>query len=248
LTLIRTVISSYGIIQAADSNLTDDHGQAGTGPKVFHLGFTNAALALAGAYTVNGVRMDKWMPQFISAYSTTGKPSLEGFAKALRDELEDAIGNSQVCLYHIAGYVQREHGSHPEMWFVTNAGGINSRSGDYTSVGSWKVSEDFWARDYPNEPHVFAGGGYRWYINGTPHGRIAHSAVSDSLRRLFAQIWSNGEWDFYEPRSLDGLAAIVDIEMRVIGALYLNSQYLAPYVGGDTQIVTLPPPGDAVQL
>jgi hypothetical protein len=51
-TLIATVICDHGIIQASDSNLTSSPGLVATGPKVFKLGFVNAALALAGSYAV----------------------------------------------------------------------------------------------------------------------------------------------------------------------------------------------------
>jgi hypothetical protein len=247
MTLIRTVISNFGIIQAADSNLTQDHRPAGAGRKVFELGFDHAALALAGDFTVKGVRMDEWMPTFISSYTGTEAPTLEGFARRLRDELEEEVGSSGMGLYHVAGYVEVGDGAHPEMWFVSNVTGI-APSGEYEGVGDWHVSEDFWHRDYPKVRTVFAQDGYQWYINGTAHGRIAHNMASEWLRHLFAQIWSNPEWDFYEPRSLEGLAAIVDAEMRVVSALYRNGQYRAPYVGGETQIITLPPPPNAVAL
>lgn len=43
MTLIATVISNQGIIQASDSNLTSSRGPVKTGPKVFRLGFVNGA-------------------------------------------------------------------------------------------------------------------------------------------------------------------------------------------------------------
>jgi hypothetical protein len=50
-TLIATVISKYGIIQASDSNLTDTEGRAaGAGQKLFDLPFAPAALTIAGSY------------------------------------------------------------------------------------------------------------------------------------------------------------------------------------------------------
>lgn len=249
MTLMRTVISNYGIIQAADSNLSDDDGPAGTGQKVFRLGFTDAALSLAGAYSVKGVRMDQWMPDFISTYGGTDEPSLSGFAKALSRKLEQEIGANGLFLCHIAGYVEDDDGAHPEMWFVRNFADIHPKTGDYIGVGLWQdPREDFWHRDFPNERQLFAKGGYHWYINGTTPGRQAHNIISPWLQEILQQIWQNPDWDFREPRDLQGMAAMVDAEMHLIGALYANSFDSTPYVGGPTQFVTLPPPANAVSL
>jgi hypothetical protein len=67
MTLINTIVSKYGLIQASDSNLTrSGSATPETGSKVFHLGFTQAALALAGTYEVGSQRMDTWMPSEVA--------------------------------------------------------------------------------------------------------------------------------------------------------------------------------------
>lgn len=55
MTLIVTVVSDYGLIQASDSNITrEDASEPVAGRKVFRLGFVEGALALAGTYRVGG--------------------------------------------------------------------------------------------------------------------------------------------------------------------------------------------------
>lgn len=111
MTLIVTSISNLGIIQASDSNLTVGGGGTMAGPKVFSLGFTPAALSLAGTYSVGGVPMDVWMPQCIADYGAMPGATLEGFAdylgRRLTNEITDAERNNG-SLIHIAGYVPRK--------------------------------------------------------------------------------------------------------------------------------------------
>jgi hypothetical protein len=91
MTLIATVISNLGIIQASDSNLTRSRGPVGTGLKAFRLGFADGALALAGAYSVGTESMDNWLPACITSYSASATPSLRGFASHLAARLESSL-------------------------------------------------------------------------------------------------------------------------------------------------------------
>jgi hypothetical protein len=96
MTLINTIVSNYGLIQASDSNITrSDSAEPTSGPKVFQLGFTNAALALAGTYRVGSQRMDTWMPRCISDYAASPQPTLEGFANYLKDRLDRELNDRQ---------------------------------------------------------------------------------------------------------------------------------------------------------
>jgi hypothetical protein len=107
MTLITTIVSNYGLIQASDSNITrSDSTEAKPGQKVFRLGFADAALSLAGTYRVGSQRMDEWMPNCISEYAATTQPSLEGFAQHLRGRLDEGLTDRQradATLIHIVG-------------------------------------------------------------------------------------------------------------------------------------------------
>ena len=89
MTIITSVISNHGLIQASDSHVTREGSATATSDsKVFHLGFTPAALALAVTYRVGNERMNAWMPQCIGAHANEDGPSLEGFAQHLKTRLD----------------------------------------------------------------------------------------------------------------------------------------------------------------
>jgi hypothetical protein len=191
MTLIATIISSHGIIQASDSNLTGSPGLVDTGPKVFNLGFANAALSFAGAYAVGTTPMDTWLPACIAQYAASPAPSLSGFAHHLAAELGSSPTADKARLFHIAGYVKDTAGPHPEFYFVRNIQGINVTTGAYEGVtSSYQVTEDFWTRDYRNAPAgMFAAGGFQRYFNGFPSGRIAYLGATQMLQQFYERVW-----------------------------------------------------------
>ena len=253
MTLIVTSISNLGIIQASDSNLTGTGGTT-AGPKVFPLGFTPAALSLAGTYSVGGVPMDAWMPQCIADYGVMPGATLEGFAdhlaRRLTNEITDAERNNG-SLIHIAGYFSEGGASHPAMHFVRNLARIDPTSGDYDGVEhDFQVSEDFWGRDYliQDTRDALARGGSQRYFNGTAAGRIAYFGVSQLLNEFFVQAWDDQAWKFKPPQTLEQQAVQLDLAIRAIGALFSSSDYAAPYIGGDVQTELVTPPADAVSI
>ncbi len=250
MTLIATVICNHGIIQASDPNLTSSPGLVGTGSKVFRLGFANAALALAGSYAVGATRMDNWLPACIAQYSASPAPSLSGFANHLAAELGSSATAAKARLFHIAGYVNDAGGAHPEFYFVRNRQGINTTTGTYEGVtSSYQVTEDFWTRDYPKAPAgMFAAGGSQRYFNGFPSGRIAYLGAMQMLQRFYESVWSNPNWQFRRPRSLDELTAFVQLELETINTLFTSSDYPSPYIGGSIQIEKISAPSNALSL
>src|SRR6266704_3330599 len=231
MTLIATVISNHGIIQASDSNLTSSSGSVGAGPKVFRLGFADGALALAGAYAVGTERMDNWLPACIASYSASAAPSLSGFANHLAAQLESSPTPGKARLFHIAGYAHGAGGVHPEFYFVRNIQDINVTTGAYEGVTSnYQVTEDFWTRDYLQAPAgMFVAGGSQRYFNGYPSGRIAYLGAMRKLQEFYEQVWHKPSWKFRRPASLDELAAFVRLELETINTLFTSSDYPTPY-------------------
>jgi len=255
-TLIISIISNYGILQASDSNVTrSDSTDVRSDPKVFRLPFADAALGLAGSYRVGRKRIDSWMPECIDKYQMEDdSPSLPGFAEYLRlcldAEMTD-IQRSVPTLIHIAGYLTDESGTHPVLYFVRNAGSINERTGAYEDIAyNFQVSEDFWKRDYQSdlEEGIVDHDRYRTYFNGTPDGRIAFYYFGQIFDGFLRSVWNHPTWNFRAPRSLAELAAIIDLEIRTIGTLYRVSDYPAPLVGGEPQIAEIVPPTEATPL
>ena len=250
MTLIATVISNQGIIQASDSNLTGPGQSVGTGPKVFRLGFADGAISLAGAYAVGAESMDSWLPACIASYSKSATPSLSGFANHLAVQLQSSSTAGEARLFHIAGYVNDASGVHPEFYFVRNIQGINDRTGAYEGVTSnYQVSEDFWTRDYPRAlAGMFAAGGSQRYFNGYPPGRIAYLGAIEKLQEFYEQVWREPSWKFRRPESIDELAAFVQLELETINTLFTSSNYPSPYIGGTIQVEKISAPSGAISL
>ena len=254
MTIIISIVSDHGLIQASDSNVTrSGSSDASSCQKVFPLGFTDGALALAGTYRAWNQRMDTWMPSCISDYASTDSPTQEGFAYYLKDRLNTDLTSDQrrkATLIQIVGYVSDDDGVHPALHFVRNAWSITS-TGAYDDIRpTFQVSEDFWKRDYLADKTAgdVGPGWYRTYLNGTPDGRIAFYYFRQIFQDFLSAVWSQPNWKFRPPQSLDELASIVELQIRTIGTLYGMSDYPAPFIGGDPQLHTIAPPPGAARL
>jgi hypothetical protein len=254
-TIIISIVSDHGLIQASDSNVTrPDSSDASSGPKVFPLGFTDGALALAGTYRAWNQRMDTWMPSCIEEYASTDSPTQEGFANHLKDRLNADLTSFQrtiATMIQIVGYVTDDDGVHPALHFVRNFSSINTLTGAYEDIRpTFQVSEDFWNRDYPQDKSagLLGLGWYRSYFNGTREGRIAFYKFGQLFEGFLRAVWSEPNWNFRPPQSLGELASIVEIQIRTIGTLYGMSDYHAPLIGGDPQLYTIAPPRGAARL
>ena len=255
MTLIATHISKYGIVQSSDSNLTAANRPAGAGKKVFDLPFGAGALAVAGSYSVSGTDMDEWMSGCIDAYGRTRTPTLHGFAEHLRVRLTAELTDGerqQLTLIHIAGYAEDPACTHPVLLFVRNVKGINP-DGSYMwpATEECLLSEDFWARDFVEQKetrYAMSSGGWHSYFNGFPEGRIAYLFLTQALNSFFRQLWSVPGWKFRRPASLDELGSFAELELRAMDAMFKNSDYPAPYIGGEPQIQLIAPPRNAVRF
>ncbi len=255
MTIIISIVSDHGLIQASDSNVTrPGSSMASSDRKVFPLGFTDGALALAGTYEAWNERMDTWMPSCISDYASTDSPTQEGFAYYLKDRLNAGLTRPQrdmATMIQIVGYVSDDDGVHPALHFVRNFSSINTSTGAYEDRRpTFEVSEDFWNRDYPAAKSAgrLGLGRYWSYFNGTPAGRIAFHHFGELFRGFLGDVWSQPNWRFRPPQSLDELASIIELQIRTIGTLYGMSDYPAPFIGGDPQLQTIAPPPGAARL
>jgi hypothetical protein len=254
MSLILTAISRAGIIHATDSNLSDANGPAGIGRKLFPVPYLPAALSLAGSYSVGGTRMDVWMQQAIDQYAATPVPTLQGLGEHLRARLEvetQPEEQAEGILIHLCGYVLQQNATHPEFYFIRNITGIDPSTGDYTGLGAhFTLSEDFWARDYLTQDTrtALAQSGQHLYINGFPAGRIGYLTLMRHFGIFLITMWTEPQWSFRPPATLEEASWIVDLQFRAIGTLFRLSNYPAPFIGGDLQLEQIPAPPDSVTL
>jgi len=248
MTLILTHFSRHGIIHASDSNLTSANQNAGVGQKTFDISFLNAGLTIAGAYSVNGVPMDRWMNDFIHLQSQRNGIALFDFSRSLRDELEVQMTHTEKIsgsMAHIAGYVDNAGVSHPEFWFVRNVHQIDPQTGAYGNItDNFAISEDFWARDCPrnNLMQAFRQGAYQVYVNGFAPGRISYVILQSSLNQFFSAIWNQPAWQFRPPQSVQETEILVKSYLNIVTTLFQLSDYEAQYIGGGIQTHCIPSP------
>jgi len=196
--------------------------------------------------------MDLWMNNFIQEQANAGISSLSEFASNLGNELERQMSPNEKArgsMVHIAGYVEEDGKFHPEFWFVRNLTDIDPDTGEYTGTAShFQVTEDFWTRDCPRNKlmEAFQGGAYQIYVNGFAPGRIGFVALQRVMNHFFYGVWSNRNWAFRPPRSIEENKLLIELNIQVIGTLFKLSDYPAPFIGGDIQTYVIPQPPNTV--
>lgn len=234
MSIIVTQINKYGIVFGSDSNITDDTEIVREGKKIFEIPRLNSAMCIGGAYTVNDVMLDKWLPHFID---TKNYNSLEEFVELLSRTFETEMNSEekkQLLISHIAGYSN----GHPEMWCLSNTTLLDN--GDYSSgEREFHFSEDFWRRDYPNNNlgEVFESDGlnYQIYVNSTKDGRVAFNTVRPYIDNFFNQIWRLDDFKFRHPKNIKEHESLVRNYIDIMDTVYKLSDYNPKIIGGKTQ-------------
>jgi len=253
MTLIASYITKYGIIQASDSNLTNNTGNAGFGQKVFPIPHLNSSLAYSGIYTINGQEVDNWINGFISgSFFTVG--SIEEFTSQLTDRLNNEMRDhelSEITIIHIAGYSNIENNSHAEHWHISNTGLLED--GSYSQAeANFHYSNDFNSRlninqralltQFDNNPL-----NHQYYINGFPPGRISSVVIKRTIDNALNYIWEQPNWQFNRPNNIFEFANIVRLYFDFVIRLFLMSNYNALYIGGEIQTHLIPVPQDLLK-
>ena len=148
-------------------------------------------------------------------------------------------------MVHLAGYVGDSATYHPEFHHIRNVYAMDS-AGGYTDIRhTFFATEDFWSRDCrhrSSQTGFIDDSYYVVYANGFPEGRIAYMTALKPLNQLFGTLWNQPGWHFRPPRSLKDTVCFVRLYMLIIHGLFEVSDHAAPYIGGDVQIVDIPPP------
>ncbi len=251
MTIIITQISKYGIIQASDSNITTAKKLERTGKKVFPISRLNAALSYTGVYAVQGKLMDNWMQDFILKSLSDTSITLERFSYKLRDALQNEMHKDQKRMelhVHIAGYVEVDGKSHPELWHLTNLLPSELDGGYFEVRDKFQVTEDFWLRDNPDNNLVvgFQNGVVQLYINGLVEGRTSFIMLQEPLKEFYNYVWNRKDWHFRPPASLKEEEAFIRLYIQFVNTLFLSSNYAAPYIGGKVQTYCIPAPKNVI--
>jgi hypothetical protein len=242
MSIIVTQISKYGIVFGADSNITNDTEVVKEDIKIFEIPKLKAMMCTAGAYSVNGEILSKWLPLFIEnkkeQYSNLGE-----FTEILKEELEKKMSTTEkknLFITHIAGY---ENG-HPEMWHISNT---RLENGEYTEgQEEFHLSEDLWNRDWKknNLENIFESDGlnYQLYVNGFTPGRIAFNVIRPFIDRFFITMWQQQGFKFRPPKNIKEQEEIVKIYIQIINSLFEISNYDPKIIGGNVKTFSISKP------
>lgn len=249
MTLILTLITARGIVHMTDSNLSDDAGnvEPEQGQKAFRCARLPAGVACAGAFSVAGERMDRWLSARISEYEASAPgPSVGGLADWLRRCAEHHMSPEEKergCWFHVAGYARDRVAWHPELYVISNVPGLDSEGNYLPSEQVFRpLEEEYWTRGGSTlQGRSLLASQQPLIINGFPEGRKAYGWLLDELETFLDLIWSREEWQFRPPRTLADSATYLSLHLAVVGHLFEMSGY-GRIVGGPTQTVLIPRP------
>lgn len=235
MSLILTQINKFGIVFVTDSNITVGNTSTEKGDKIFRIPKLNAALCLAGTYSVNGVRMDIWMKTYIG---NDKSKTIKEFTQKLSKTLESGLNQTEKesgCIMHICGFVLDKDGEHPEMWGISNVDLL--ADGNYSMKKGFEYGEDFWNRDWTKNnlktqfttPGIY---GYQYYINGFTSGRISFNALTQYLNHFLVNIWNEKKYSFRPPVDIREYERLARFTMGFIALMFNLSDYQPKLIGG----------------
>ncbi len=245
MSLILTQINKFGIVFAADSNITVERDSTEKGQKIFRIPRLRAALCLAGAYSVKRRRMNKWISEYIKQDKSL---SLEEFAKNLKNTLEKRMTKEEKkasCIMHISGFIEQDGKEHPEMWGIGNVD--LAQDGSYSArKNGFQYREDFWSRDWLNNKlktqfNSRSNRTYQYYINGFTPGRVGFNVLSKSLNDFLNMMWNNSGYKFRPPQDLREYESLARFTMGFIALMFNLSNYQPKYIGGKVLSLVIKP-------
>lgn len=251
MTLIASYITKFGIIQASDSNLTNDKGNAGFGQKVFPIPYLNASLAYSGVYTIDRINIDTWMNDFIARASFHTK-TIEQFTSDLSESMTKEmrkLEHSEITIIHIAGYQKVDYKSYAEHWHIANTTLKDDGSYLIPTNGQFHFCNDFNSRTNI-EQHNFIkhmeekSQSHQYYINGFPAGRMSAQIIKQSIDEALKYIWERADWNFRKPNNIFEFSNLVKLYFDFVTRLFPMSDYNAMYIGGEIQTHLIPAPQD----
>jgi hypothetical protein len=250
MTLIVSCITKFGIIQASDSNLTNNSGNAGFGQKVFPIPHLNASLAYSGCYEIDGNSIDIWMNTFISGTFFTAS-TIEEFTSQLSGRMTSEMRDneiSQISIVHIAGYQKFENQSHVEHWHISNTG-LNPDGSYSPAMTEFHFSNDFNSRtnhEHRNSLRQFDLNSYmhQYYINGFAPGRMSSMIIKQTIDHALNHIWNRTDWKFRRPSNIFEFSNVVKLYFDFVTKLFPMSDYDAMYIGGEIQTHLISSPQD----
>lgn len=250
MTLIASQLNKFGIVQASDSNLTNNTGNVGFGQKIFPISHLNASLSYSGTYFIDGRQVDEWMNEFITGSFHTAD-SIEEFTNQLAGRMTSEMREHEietVSIVHVGGYQKVDHESHLEHWHISNS--TLQPDGNYSRPSAkFVISNDFNSRtrkehrDFLIQMDVNSFN-HTLYINGFPEGRMSYMHMKTQMDVVLNDIWNKEGWGFRPPENLFESSSLLKLYFNFILELFKLSNHNALFIGGEIQTNLIPAPQD----
>jgi hypothetical protein len=242
MTLLVTFYSSSGIVFAADSAITIDHGRGAARVRkeekilrARQVGVNGGWVGYFGLADVAEEPMHEWLRRTVDRWP--GSRQVAALGDYLCDQLNDAVPRAHRARYpsglHIGAFEARDGVPVPVLQYVTNIYGLDERTGAYSDFRKYSSGEHFPAHPDPQKSwaHVptrelktrlrefeRANGPPVWFRNGQLafSARAWHGltwAIGDITRNLGGQ-------GFRLPSDLRGWELLADAMVRTNGRLY----------------------------
>jgi hypothetical protein len=249
MSLIVTFINRHGIVHASDSNLTNQTDSI-EGKKTFEVDYLDAGLTFSGDYCINGKSADKYIDDYIQSNRASPDLTIKEFTTNLMNEIQHDIREEEIkggIIIHIAGFISKDDLSYPTFYHISNV--VLQPSGQYSSpTHEFHYSEDFLERDCPQH-HILESFHlddkcFQIYVNGFPPGRISYMNLQRTLNDTLNKIWSEPNWKFRPPCDIEETKSFVELNLNFMNVLFQSSDFNLKYVGGRTQIFSIPSPSN----
>jgi hypothetical protein len=238
MTLIVTQFSHYGIVLAADSNISRGSYVWTVRRKLFRVPALSAGVAFAGGQGVGARGIVPWMRDFIGVEQTRCGDLLSfcgRLAEGLNAERTEAQKKTPV-IAHVAGFVAGV----PMMWHLSNVELLLDHGGRYT----WAEPEitvkgpDFEQANWdaigsqPAEQMPL-----QYFVNGALEGRIAFNTYQHFVTDWLRSLWQPG-LPFRAPTCIDEQEDLTRTSMEVMRLMFRMSP-MAAIIGGTIQSLAI---------
>jgi len=247
MTLVRSMLTPYGIVMAADSTLTVKYPLPNekalerhytNAKKLQRIPDLNAGISWWGEGYIDGMNADVWLENFISKQKAK---TLKAFATCLRDELrklgfrvtEKRNLRFGTIGFHLAGFVDFQDRMMPTLYHIHNG-----MSEAYSNIDPYVVNAN---HDW--YPEKVLEEWKRGHFPGLRNGDILpYATLAAHLAGFFGKLKENLRIEgrpFQIPHpsdSIEAWAEFLRLKIRLISEIYALSNY-PQIVGG--KVITL---------
>ena len=86
------------------------------------------------------------------------------------------------------------------------------------------------------------------YLDGFPEKRIAYMLLHLRVHEFYGQVWRSGSKMFHRPHSLEDIASLVELDMRVAATFLMTGDNGLGRPGDSLEVEVISPPANAIRF